>query len=100
MQSMMPLNQFNYLSCAQLYACDPEFKDYSTVREIYNKIANETGFKWFTEQLDIALAIAIYLNYNNQNPLMHIDWDIRDCLTSSLLTTMIASTILLNNENS
>jgi hypothetical protein len=100
LKAIMPLNQFNYLSCAQLYTCDPDFQDYATIKNIYTRISSETGLKWFTEQLDIALAISIYLNNKNMNPLRHMDWDIKDCLAPSLLTTMVASTILLNNTNS
>lgn len=98
LQSLIPLNQFNYLSCAQLYVCDNKFSDYSCIIDIHKKISNEIGVKWFTEQLDIAITCAIYLKANNLNPLGHLDLGINECLSPGLLTTMIVSTILLNNE--
>lgn len=98
LKSMMPLNQFNYLSCAQLYVCDNKFSDYLSIAEIYKNISSKIGIKWFTEQLDIAIACAIYMKANNLNPLGHLDLDIKDYLSPGLLTTMMVSTLLLYNE--
>lgn len=98
LKSIMPLNQFNYLSCAQLYVCNNKFSDYSGIADIHKKISSEIGLKWFTEQLDIAIACAIYMKANNLNPLGHLDLEISECLSPGLLTTMIVSTILLYNE--
>lgn len=98
LNSLLPVNQFNYLSCAMLYVCDNKFSDYSAIVEIYEKISTKVGVKWFNEQLDIAIACAIYMKANNLNPLYHLDLGIKDYLSPGLLTTMIISTILLNNE--
>lgn len=98
LKSLIPLNQFNYLSCAQLYVCNNKFSDYSGILDIHKRISSEIGLKWFTEQLDIAIACAIYMKANGLNPLGHLDLGINSCLSPGLLTTMIVSTILLNNE--
>ncbi len=98
LNSLLPVNQFNYLSCAMLYVCDNNFSDYSAIVGIYEKISTKVGVKWFTEQLDIAIACAIYMKANKLNPLYHLDLGIKDYLSPGLLTTMIVSTILLNNE--
>lgn len=98
LKSLMPLNQFNYLSCAQLYVCNNKFSDYSSISDIHKRISSEIGLKWFTEQLDIAIACAIYMKANNLNPLGHLDLGINDCLSPGLLTTMMVSTILLYSE--
>lgn len=98
LKSIVPLNQFNYLSCAQLYVCDNKFSEYSSILDIYQRISNKIGVKWFTEQLDTAIACAIYLNSNNLNPLGHLDLGIDDSLSSGFLTTMIVSSLFLNNE--
>lgn len=95
---LLPISQFNYLSCAQLYACDNEFSDYSAIADIYKEISSEIGLKWFTEQLDISIACALYMNAKNLNPLGHLDLRINNHLSTGLLSTMIVSTILLNNE--
>lgn len=98
LKSLLPLNQFNYLSCAQLYVCNSNFSDYTSIADIHKRISSEIGIKWFTEQLDIAIACALYMRENNLNPLGHLDLGINECLSPGLLTTMIVSTILLNNE--
>lgn len=98
LKAQIPMNQFNYLSCAQLYVCDNKFSDYSSIVDIHKRISSEVGVKWFTEQLDIAIACAIYMKANNLNPLGHMDLGINGHLSPGLLTTMIVSTILLNNE--
>jgi hypothetical protein len=97
LKNILPMNQFNYLSCAQFYTCNEDFSDYDSVAKIYVRISSEVGVKWFTEQLDMVISCAMYLKSEGLNPLKHMDLDITDDLSTGLLSTMIVSTILLNN---
>jgi hypothetical protein len=98
LKSLIPCNQFNYLDCAELYVHDNNFSDYRPIIEIYNEISNTGSPKWFSEQLDVSIAIGLYLYSLKSNILPKIIFN-KDCeINSNLLTSMISSTLLLNSS--
>jgi L-rhamnose mutarotase len=96
LKKILPLNQFNYLSTAQLYVCNEGFNDYDCIADIFKGISVAQGFKWFSDQLDMAIATALYLKSQNFNPLSYFNLEIDEQLSPCLLATMISLTLLLN----
>lgn len=95
---LIPCNQYNYLDCAELYIYDNNFSDHQTIVDIYSRISNLCSYKWFSEQLDVSISVSIYLHSLKCTLLPGIYFLEDYNISSNLLTSMIASTLLLNSN--
>lgn len=98
LKEYLPLNPFNYINAALLYIYDEDFKDYSVISNIYSRISSSMPDKWFEEQLNSAVSVALYLSAKSQcDGSMNIK-KINGISVVNILTTITLISLLITND--